>query len=69
LASPGVPSSDHLDWLVGEDLVEKRREDGRVELALADAERVGEHLAAVEPTVPDRLVDRFTRLVDGLLGD
>lgn len=57
----------HLDGLVGEGLVEKRRADGRVDLALADAERVGERLAAVEPTVPDRLVDRFTRLVDGLL--
>ena len=59
----------HLDRLVAEDLVEKRHEGGRVELALADAQVVGERLAAAVPTVPDRLVDRFTRLVDDLLAD
>lgn len=59
----------HLDRLVSEGLVEKRQQDGQVELALTDIRLVGERLAAVEPTVPERLVDRFTRLVDGLLSD
>lgn len=58
----------HLTRLTEASVVEKRRDErGRVTLVLDDPERVGELLAAVEPTVPERLVDRFTRLVDGLL--
>ncbi|GAB3677066.1 winged helix-turn-helix transcriptional regulator [Halopiger thermotolerans] len=60
----------HLDRLVEHGIVEKRYDDrNRVTLELAAPERTGELLAAVEPTVPDRLVDRFTRLVDELLED
>ena len=39
----------------------------RVRLRLANPERTGRALSAVAPTVPHRLLDRFTRLVDGLL--
>lgn len=76
-ARPGAVADDlgvarstlewHLDRLVAEGLVEKRRSAGRVELALADPDLVGRRLEAVGPSVPERLVDRFTRLVDGLL--
>ena len=58
----------HLSSLVEEGLLEKRhRADGTVELAPTDPDLVARRLAAVEPTVPDRLVDRFTRLADDLL--
>ncbi|AFZ73436.1 winged helix-turn-helix transcriptional regulator [Natronobacterium gregoryi] len=58
----------HLDRLVERDIVEKRYDHrSRVLLSLANPERTGELLSEVEPTVPDRLLDRFTRLVDELL--
>jgi len=58
----------HLDRLVAADLVEKRRDEaGRVCLALTDDALVARRLESVTPTAPERLVDRFTRLADGLL--
>lgn len=59
----------HLDRLIERGLVEKRH-DGRNHVTLvatrpADAVAL---LATVEPTVPDRLVDRFARLLDPLFG-
>ncbi|AGB33256.1 regulatory protein ArsR [Natrinema pellirubrum DSM 15624] len=58
----------HVDRLVAHDIVEKRYDDrNRVVLDLADPEATGRLLTTVTPTVPDRLVDRFTRLVDELL--
>jgi predicted transcriptional regulator len=59
----------HLDRLVESDLVEKRYEKGRVVLALVDPERTARLLDRAEPTLPGRLVDRFTRLVDSLLAE
>ena len=60
----------HLDHLLECDLVEKRYgERNRVTLHLASPERTGKLLARVTPSVADRLVDRFTRLVDSLLED
>lgn len=60
----------HLDRLVECGVVEKRRDDrGRVTLHLATPEEVARLLAAVEPSVADRFVDRFTRLVDDFLED
>jgi len=56
----------HLDGLVKYDIVEKRRDEGRVTLALCRPDLTVELLAAVDPTVPDRLSDRFTRLLDQL---
>lgn len=77
-ASPGDVADDleiarstleyHLNRLVEHDLVTKRYDDrNRVILELAEPEATGRLLATVTPTVPDRLVDRFTRLVDELL--
>jgi len=60
----------HLDHLTEQGLVEKRRDDrGRVTLALATPEETAALLRRVEPSIPDRLVDRFTRLVDNLVGE
>lgn len=60
----------HLDRLVERDLVDKRRdEDDGVTLALSrPAETVG-LLTDVEPMLSERMVDRFTRLVDRLLAE
>ncbi|OVE85521.1 winged helix-turn-helix transcriptional regulator [Natronolimnobius baerhuensis] len=58
----------HLERLVERNIVDKSYDHrNQVTLTLANPERTGELLSAVEPTVPDRLVDRFTRLVDDLL--
>lgn len=58
----------HLDRLTGSKLVAKRRDDrNRVTLTVPDRERATRLLAEIDPTLPERLVDRFTRLVDGLL--
>lgn len=60
----------HLSRLVEQRLVEKRYDEhNRVSLHLVDPDQTASFLRAVSPTVPDRLVDRFTRLVDGLLED
>lgn len=56
----------HLGHLTEQGLVEKRRDDdGRVTLVLARPTDTAELLRQVEPSLPERLVDRFTRLVDG----
>ena len=58
----------HLGRLVDHDVVDKRYDDrNHVTLRLANPDRTAPLLSAVEPTVPDRLVDRFSRLVDSLL--
>ncbi|QSW99696.1 winged helix-turn-helix transcriptional regulator [Haloterrigena alkaliphila] len=60
----------HLDNLVECDVVAKAYgERNRVTLSLARPDRTAALLSEVSPTVPDRLVDRFTRLVDGVLED
>jgi len=60
----------HLDRLVDLDLVAKRRDErGRVTLALEAPEETARLLRTVEPSLPERLVDRFTRLVDRLLAE
>lgn len=60
----------HLTRLIEQDLVTKRRGDGkRVELVLTRPTQTVRLLAAIEPALPDRLVDRFTRLVDQFLMD
>ncbi|AEM56529.1 transcriptional regulator [Haloarcula hispanica N601] len=56
----------HLSGLVEHDIVEKRRDGGRVMLALCRRDQTVELLATVDPTAPDRLSDRFTRLLDRL---
>lgn len=55
----------HADRLVEAGLVEKRF-DGH-QLVVADERRTAELLETADPTLPERLVDRYTRLVDVLL--
>lgn len=58
----------HVSNLVERDVVEKHYDDGgRVFLHLTRPGDVERLLAEVSPSVPDRLVDRFTRLVDKAL--
>ncbi|MFC7141098.1 winged helix-turn-helix transcriptional regulator [Halosimplex aquaticum] len=60
----------HLDRLTDLDLVAKRRDErGRVTLVLERPEETARLLRTVEPSLPDRLVDRFTRLLDRLLAE
>lgn len=58
----------HVSNLEAAGVLEKARDSrGRVTLVVARPHRTTELLEAVEPSVSDRLVDRFTRLVDDLL--
>lgn len=58
----------HLDHLVEQDVVTKERDSrNRVTLVLSRPDATAELLAAVSPSLPDRFLDRFTRLVDDLL--
>lgn len=57
----------HVDRLSAHDIVEKRRDGGRVTLAVASPDRVVAVLREADPDLRERLVDRFTRLVDLLL--
>jgi predicted transcriptional regulator len=60
----------HLDRLVEQGLVEKRRDArNRVTLAVVDPERAVGLLAEITPSPSDRMIDRFTRLVDDLLSE
>jgi predicted transcriptional regulator len=60
----------HLDRLTDHDLVAKRRDDaGTVTLAVPAPDDTVAVLREVDPTVADRLVDRFTRLLDALLAE
>jgi len=60
----------HLDHLLEQDLVEKRRDErGRVTLALSTPAETAEMLRLIEPSIPERLVDRFTRLIDNVVGE
>lgn len=79
-ASPGVVADGvgiarstlewHLDHLVEQALVDKQRDErGHVTLVLSEPQETAEMLREVDPSLADRLVDRFTRLVDGLLAD
>lgn len=58
----------HVANLAAAGVLEKERDSrGRVTLALARPQRTAALLETVEPSVSDKLVDRFTRLVDDLL--
>ncbi|GAB7093229.1 hypothetical protein JCM30237_03810 [Halolamina litorea] len=60
----------HLDRLVAEDVARKERDlRNRVTVELTDPERTRELLRTVSPSIPDRFLDRFTRLVDSLLSE
>jgi len=58
----------HCDRLTDAALVHKQRDErGRVTLTPTDERDAVHWLLVVDPAATDRLVDRFTRLVDGLL--
>lgn len=58
----------HLDHLVEQELVTKERNARNdVTLVIDHPEETAEMLQHVNPSLANRLVDRFTRLVDGLL--
>ena len=60
----------HLNHLVEQGLVRKQREhQNRILLVPAHPKRTARLLHDVQPSVPDRLVDRFSRLVDRLLSE
>jgi predicted transcriptional regulator len=58
----------HLDHLLEQDLVEKERDaHNRVTLVATRPEETVRLLRRIQPSLPERLVDRFTRLFDGVL--
>lgn len=60
--------SYHADRLVEADLVEQSKDErGRVRFSLVEREETLRLLGTIRPSLPERLVDRFTRLVDDLL--
>lgn len=59
----------HLDRMVKHGLIEKQRTNGRIILTAAAPEETVELLRDADPTLGDRLVDRFTRLVDRILAE
>lgn len=61
--------SYHVDRLTDADVVERRQTDGRVRLVPTRPAETAALLVTVDPSLRDRLVDRFTRLVDGLLAE
>lgn len=61
----------HCDRLVKAGIIEKRMDNirGHIVLEVAHPERTARLLAETTTTVPDRLVDRFMRLIDDLFDD
>lgn len=60
--------SYHTDRLVEADLVEQSKDErGRIHFSLVEREETLRLLGTIRPSLPERLVDRFTRLVDELL--
>lgn len=57
----------HLSNLLEYDLAEKIHDGRTVRVRLTRPELLGDMLVEVDPTMPDLLVDRFSRLVDSLL--
>jgi predicted transcriptional regulator len=59
--------SYHTDRLVEQGLIEKRADDGPMRLAVTRPTATAALLDEIAPSLPERLLDRFTRLVDDLL--
>lgn len=58
----------HLDHLLEQDIVAKERDaNNRVTVVLERPEATAGLLGQLDPTLPERLVDRFARLFDGFL--
>lgn len=56
----------HLDHLMEQDLVTKNRIDNRVYLELREPKRIVELIGEIEPSVSEKMVDRFIRLFEGM---
>lgn len=60
----------HVTHLVEQGVVEKERDSrNHVTLVVSHPDRTRNLLRAVSPSIPDRFVDRFTRLVDSLMNE
>jgi len=60
----------HLDHLVEQDLVEKERDkNNHVTLVVPKPTKTVRLLKEVTPSLSDRMLDRFTRLVDNLFSE
>ncbi len=60
----------HLERLTAASVLEKSYDaDGRVTLRIVGPDRVAHLLTTVQPGLPERLTDRFTRLVDHLISE
>lgn len=60
----------HLDHLVEQDLVEKQRDKhNHVTLVVSQPTETVQLLEEITPSLSDRMLDRFTRLVDSLLSE
>lgn len=58
----------HLGHLVEQGIIVKERDSrNRVTLVVKRPDRTRELLKEIAPSIPDRFIDRFTRLVDSLL--
>ncbi len=57
----------HLSTLLDYDLATKEYDGRTVSVRLTQPKLLQELLVEVDPSLPDRLVDRFSRLVDSLL--
>ena len=69
-AAAGIARSTvewHLSNLIEYDLAEKEYDGRAVSVRLTRPELLRELLVEIDPSLPDRLVDRFSRLVDSLL--
>jgi DNA-binding MarR family transcriptional regulator len=60
----------HLDRLVEQELVEKQRDKrNHVTLMVVDSTTAVRLLDEITPSMSDRMIDRFTRLVDTFFAD
>jgi predicted transcriptional regulator len=60
----------HLDHLVAQELIKKCRDtQNRVTLAVSHPRKTARLLDEITPSLSDRMLDRFTRLVDDLLSE
>ena len=60
-------AADIVSVLLADGLVKTRPDRGRTLLWVPEPERTARLVDRADPSLPERLVDRFTRLVDALL--
>jgi hypothetical protein len=59
-----------LNHLTEQNLIEKHRDaNNHVTLVAAEPTETARLLEEITPSLPDRMIDRFTRLVDNLLAE